>query len=142
MLVKALRRVQGCAGPAPRLWSHHPHAWIASSHAGIRSSGKWIVQGVFGWALGYTVSRMGFGDYAEVQKMFTFADLRLFTAFAAAVAMTAIGFRVMGVRRTVGVPLHPSAAVRTPGGAGARSRPGRSRTPRCPGPRRGPASRS
>lgn len=72
---------------------------------------KFVVQGFFGLALGYTLSRMGFGDYAEIQKMFTFADLRLFLSFCTSLAVTAAGFAVLRVRRTRGIPVHPSAAI-------------------------------
>lgn len=47
-----------------------------------------------GLALGYVLSRAGFTDWNEVHRMFTFADLRLTMAFACAVTLAAIGFRL------------------------------------------------
>lgn len=55
---------------------------------------------VAGLALGFTVTNIGFGDYTELNRMFTFQDLRMFLAFAGAVAIIAVVFAVMRVRRT------------------------------------------
>ncbi len=55
---------------------------------------------VVGLGLGYTVTNIGFGDYAELNRMFTFQDLRMFLAFAGAVAIIAVVFAIMRVRRT------------------------------------------
>jgi uncharacterized protein len=57
---------------------------------------------ITGLALGYTVTRIGFGDYAELNRMFTFQDLRMFFAFAGAVAIIAVVFAVLRVRRIPG----------------------------------------
>ena len=54
---------------------------------------------VVGLGLGYTVTNIGFGDYAELNRMFTFQDLRMFLAFAGAVAIIAVVFAIMRVRR-------------------------------------------
>ncbi|WP_300010873.1 YeeE/YedE thiosulfate transporter family protein [Pseudonocardia sp.] len=55
---------------------------------------------VAGLALGFTVTNIGFGDYAELHRMFTFQDLRMFLAFAGAVAIIVVVFAVLRVRRT------------------------------------------
>ncbi len=55
---------------------------------------------IAGLALGYTVTNIGFGDYAELNRMFTFQDLRMFLAFAGAVMIIAIVFAIVRVRRT------------------------------------------
>lgn len=47
-----------------------------------------------GILLGYSLSRIGFADYGEVHRMFTFADTRLFFTFCAAVVASALGFFV------------------------------------------------
>ncbi|MDN5749419.1 MAG: YeeE/YedE family protein [Pseudonocardia sp.] len=57
---------------------------------------------VGGLALGFTVSRIGFGDYGELNRMFTFQDLRMFLAFAGAVAIIAVAFALLRVRRNPG----------------------------------------
>lgn len=51
-----------------------------------------FLHGVFGLAMGYILSRIGFGNYTEVHKMFIFADLRMFLTFAGAVGITMVGF--------------------------------------------------
>jgi len=45
-----------------------------------------------GMLMGYSLSRIGFADYGEVHRMFTFSDLRLFLTFMAAVVASALGF--------------------------------------------------
>lgn len=47
---------------------------------------------VFGAALGFTVSNIGFGDYGQLNRMFTFQDLRMFFAFVIGVCVAAAGF--------------------------------------------------
>ena len=49
----------------------------------------------FGFALG----NIGFADYGEVQKMFTFADLRMFLSFGGGLAVTMIGFALLRGKR-------------------------------------------
>jgi hypothetical protein len=55
---------------------------------------------VAGLVLGFTVTNIGFGDFAELNRMFTFQDLRMFLAFAGAVAIIVVVFAVVRVRRT------------------------------------------
>ena len=55
-----------------------------------------------GLGLGYTVTNIGFGDYEQLNRMFTFRDLRMLFAFAGAVAIIALAFAIMRVRRTPG----------------------------------------
>ncbi|MBQ0983091.1 YeeE/YedE family protein [Streptomyces sp. F63] len=55
-----------------------------------------------GLGLGYTVTNIGFGDYAELNRMFTFQDLRMFLAFAGAVGIIVCAFALLRVRRTPG----------------------------------------
>lgn len=66
-----------------------------------------------GLAMGFGLERMGFADYGEVHRMFTFASFRLFLTFLGAVAFTMAGFAL--VRRTVRmprpVPLHRGVVV-------------------------------
>lgn len=57
---------------------------------------------ITGLALGFTVSNIGFGDYTELNRMFTFQDLRMFLSFAGAVAIIAGAFALLRVRRTPG----------------------------------------
>jgi uncharacterized membrane protein YedE/YeeE len=55
---------------------------------------------ITGLAFGYTVFRIGFGDYAELNRMFTFQDLRMFYSFAGAVGILVVAFALMQTRRT------------------------------------------
>lgn len=55
-----------------------------------------------GLALGFTVTNIGFGDYAEMNRMFTFQDLRMFFSFFGAVVIIASVFALLRVRRTPG----------------------------------------
>ncbi|MFC0030213.1 YeeE/YedE thiosulfate transporter family protein [Micromonospora chaiyaphumensis] len=57
---------------------------------------------IAGLALGYTVANIGFGDYGELNRMFTFQELRMFLAFAGAVAIIVVVFAALRVRRTPG----------------------------------------
>jgi len=67
----------------------------------MRTQGAILVANIIaGLALGYVVTNIGFGDYAELNRMFTFQDLRMFLAFAGAVVIIAAVFAVMRVRRT------------------------------------------
>ena len=50
-------------------------------------------RGLLGLALGFSLSRLGFSDYGEVHRMFTFTDLRLFLTFVGAVVLTMMGLR-------------------------------------------------
>ncbi|MEX3100046.1 hypothetical protein DF268_41910 [Streptomyces sp. V2] len=55
-----------------------------------------------GLALGFTVTRIGFGDYAELNRMFTFRDPRMLLSFVGAVVIIASVFAVLRVRRGAG----------------------------------------
>lgn len=48
----------------------------------------------FGFALGATVSAMGFSDYGELHRMFTLADPRLFFGYAGAIVLAGTGFKL------------------------------------------------
>ncbi len=69
----------------------------------MRSRGTILLATVLtGLALGYTVTNIGFGDYAQLNRMFTFQDLRMFLSFAGAVVIIACVFAVLRVPRTPG----------------------------------------
>ncbi|MQA24971.1 MAG: YeeE/YedE family protein [Micromonosporaceae bacterium] len=69
----------------------------------MRTRGAVLIANIItGLALGYTVSNIGFGDYAELNRMFTFQDLRMFFAFAGAVGIIVVVFAFLRVRRTPG----------------------------------------
>jgi uncharacterized protein len=57
---------------------------------------------VTGLALGFTVTSIGFGDYTELNRMFTFQDLRMLLSFAGAVVIIVCVFALLRVRRTPG----------------------------------------
>jgi hypothetical protein len=50
---------------------------------------------VLGVVLGFSLSRIGFTDYGELARMFTFADLRMFLVFAGGVVVTGLGLRAL-----------------------------------------------
>lgn len=57
---------------------------------------------VGGLTLGFVVSNIGFGDYAELNRMFTFQDLRMLFSFAGAVGIIVVMFALLRVRKTPG----------------------------------------
>jgi uncharacterized protein len=59
-----------------------------------------------GLALGFTVARIGFADFGELNRMFTFQDLRMLLSFAGGVAIIAVVFMILRVKRTAG-RIHP-----------------------------------
>ena len=50
----------------------------------------WVL--VWGAALGFTLGMVGFGDFAELNAMFTLQDWRMIFAFGGGVTLAAIGF--------------------------------------------------
>ncbi|GEL18453.1 YeeE/YedE thiosulfate transporter family protein [Pseudonocardia asaccharolytica] len=67
----------------------------------MRSRGGMLVATmVAGLGLGFTVTNIGFGDYAELNRMFTFQDLRMLLAFAGAVAIIVVAYAILRVRRS------------------------------------------
>lgn len=78
--------------------------------------------GALGVALGFVLSMAGFGDWAELHRMFTFgafeggpgaASLRLLLAFGGAVALAAAGFFLLARRDRI--PEKPVRAGTVPG---------------------------
>lgn len=57
---------------------------------------------VAGLTLGFVVADVGFGDYAELNRMFTFQDLRMMFTFAGAVGILIVMFALLRVRKTPG----------------------------------------
>ena len=55
---------------------------------------SWLRTLVPGLLLGFTVARLGFADFNELHRMLLFRDLRLLLAFATAVTLTIILFRI------------------------------------------------
>ncbi|OIJ94267.1 YeeE/YedE thiosulfate transporter family protein [Streptomyces colonosanans] len=69
----------------------------------MRTRGAILLANIItGLALGFTVSNIGFVDYAELNRMFTFQDLRMLLSFGGAVVIIACVFAVLRVRRTPG----------------------------------------
>jgi uncharacterized membrane protein YedE/YeeE len=75
---------------------------------------KHLWMGGFGLALGFTISAAGFSDWGEVHRMFSFglsnggpstANLRLVFAFAGALALAFVGFRLLA--REDKIPVKP-----------------------------------
>jgi uncharacterized membrane protein YedE/YeeE len=65
---------------------------------------------VFGLALGFSLSNIGFGDYAELNNMFTFQDRRMFYTFVGAVVIASAGTAVLLRRRPPGMRIHAGVA--------------------------------
>ncbi|MFD2417707.1 YeeE/YedE thiosulfate transporter family protein [Amycolatopsis pigmentata] len=57
---------------------------------------------VGGLTLGFVVFNIGFGDYSELNRMFTFQDLRMLFSFAGAVGIIVVMFALLRVRKTPG----------------------------------------
>lgn len=69
----------------------------------MRTRGAVLLANILtGLALGFVVTNIGFGDYAELNRMFTFQDLRMFLSFAGAVGIIVVAFALLRVRRTPG----------------------------------------
>ncbi|MFF4213654.1 YeeE/YedE thiosulfate transporter family protein [Streptomyces sp. NPDC001796] len=69
----------------------------------MRTRGAILLANIItGLTLGFTVSNIGFGDYNELNRMFTFQDLRMLLSFAGAVAIIVCAFALLRVRRTPG----------------------------------------
>ncbi|MCN9244251.1 YeeE/YedE family protein [Streptomyces sp. RY43-2] len=69
----------------------------------MRTRGALLLANIIsGLALGFTLSNIGFVDYAELNRMFTFQDPRMLLSFAGAVVIIAAVFAVLRVRRTPG----------------------------------------
>ncbi|MFB7510448.1 YeeE/YedE thiosulfate transporter family protein [Streptomyces broussonetiae] len=69
----------------------------------MRTRGAILVANILtGLTLGYTVSNIGFGDYTELNRMFTFQDLRMLLSFAGAVVIIVCAFALLRVPRTPG----------------------------------------
>jgi uncharacterized membrane protein YedE/YeeE len=67
---------------------------------------KKTLTALLGLAMGFGLSRIGFSDFGEVHRMFTFRDFRLLLTFAFAVALTMVGTRLLARRREAHGPVH------------------------------------
>ncbi|MFO7602236.1 MAG: YeeE/YedE thiosulfate transporter family protein [Gammaproteobacteria bacterium] len=54
-----------------------------------------LIYGLLGLTMGATLSAIGFADYDEVFKMFTFQDYRMLLSFALAVGVAAVFFTAL-----------------------------------------------
>ncbi len=61
---------------------------------------------VLGLALGFSFSNIGFGDYAELNRMFTFQDPRMLLTFVGAVVLAAAATAVLLPRRPAAGRIH------------------------------------
>lgn len=72
-------------------------------------SGTHLRLGGLGVLMGFLLSRIGFSDFGEVHRMFTFADLRMLLTFATAVVVTALVLAWLRAGRdATDIPLHRS----------------------------------
>jgi len=60
-----------------------------------------LIYGVMGLVMGVILSAIGFADYDELFRMFTFTDMRMLSAFAGGVAIAAAVFGVMSITRLI-----------------------------------------
>lgn len=68
--------------------------------------------GLFGILMGFTIARIGFGDYNEVHNLFTLADFRILLTFALAVIVAMIGFAVFARGKSLPKKkIHPGTAI-------------------------------
>lgn len=69
----------------------------------MRTRGSVLISNIItGLALGFVISNIGFGDYAQLNRMFTFQDLRMLLSFLGAVVIIIGVFALLRVRRTPG----------------------------------------
>jgi uncharacterized protein len=61
---------------------------------------------LFGLLLGAVVTSIGFGDFDELHRMFTFQDLRMFLSFAGGVALAALGFATVFKHKNTSPQIH------------------------------------
>ncbi len=68
----------------------------------------WLLLGnvLFGLAFGYALANIGFADFAELNAMFTFQDLRMFLTFAGGVALAMVLTFAFLRRREPAPPFH------------------------------------
>jgi len=67
---------------------------------------------LFGLALGFALSWMGFADFREVHRMFTFADPRLLLTFFAGVGLSGLGFWALARGRALEPkPIHKGTII-------------------------------
>lgn len=59
-----------------------------------------------GLFFGFCVSMVGFGDFGELNAMFTFQDLRMLGAFAGGVGVAAVGFALLDRKRPSRIRIH------------------------------------
>lgn len=80
--------------------------------AALSTHGKLAAVGLF---FGFALSNIGFSDWGEVHRMFTFQDLRLVLVFGGAVFLIGVGLAVLvkDARARFLRPIHPGTA---PGG--------------------------
>lgn len=65
---------------------------------------------LLGLVLGFSLSWMGFADWGEVHRMFTFADLRMLMTFFCGVTLTGVGLALLARRHALAPkPLHRGA---------------------------------
>lgn len=64
----------------------------------MKAPGRRILAGniAFGLLFGFAIANIGFGDFGELNRMFTFGDLRMLGAFGGGVALAAAAFAVVG----------------------------------------------
>ena len=76
------------------------------------SYGRHLRYGLYGLYMGFILTRIGFADYNEVHKMFTFTELNLFLTFCGGVGISSLGY--WSLRRLRNIPvkaLHPGSIV-------------------------------
>lgn len=71
-----------------------------------------VSAGMAGLLLGFALSRMGFTDWGQVHRMFTFTDPRLVLTFLGSVALAMVAFGAVARGRPAPrKPLHPGSLL-------------------------------
>jgi len=56
---------------------------------------KHLMYGLLGIIMGYLLARVGYADFDEINKMFSFSDLRMFLTFSGAVGLVMVAAFVL-----------------------------------------------
>ncbi len=73
-----------------------------------KTRNRHIRYALYGLYMGFVLTRIGFADYSEVHKMFTFTELNLFLTFCGGVGISAAAYwSTQRLRGISGKPYHP-----------------------------------
>jgi uncharacterized membrane protein YedE/YeeE len=73
-----------------------------------------VIYAIMGLVMGLILSAIGFADYDELFRMFTFADMRMLFAFAGGIAIAGAVFGILSITRLARLekkPYHPGTIM-------------------------------